>query len=716
MSVGTVLSTRYRLEREIGSGGIGTVYRATDLRTGATVAVKVLHPHLAKDPDFVRRFHRGARIARKLEDPNIVRVLDHGRDGGQQFLVMELVEGKTLLDVLSTRAKRSDKEARSIVRQVALALDAAHQQGVVHRDIKPGNILVTKDGVAKVTDFDIARAIDATRMTRTGLFMGSVRYAAPEAFSGRADIRSDIYSLGIVLYEMLTGRVPFDADTPLAVMEMHRTTEPPGLEQLDRLGEGTLAAVVQRCLEKRPEERFQDPRKLLLALEGRAAAEPRRPKAPPPGPRWPLPDWLRQPYARYVLAGSGAILAVVLALVGGNVLFSGGESTVGNPTPTPPPSSTAGPGEVVTEITVDDFIAPGRTTRGLAWDGAHLWLSADTELFKADADGEVVDSYSAPEVTPEGLTWDGETFWIFTTNKSDIHQFSIDDSADVSEPRIISSFRSPNQRIGGTYDGLAWDGTGLWYSDAESVYKLDTAGNVLSSFTFGHDIAGLAWDGERLWLAYNPSTLLEDATLVKTDTQGTILLTTTVPLSHIDALTWGDGHLWAAGADSYAGQPGQLGQQRQRMIYKIDLVTTVIGLQDNGSSETASASPVPISSSTPGDPQPGTYSGTTSQGRSVEFDVVEGRAIGRIKFDVEGECPGSEPMGCTCEVKNETTMAEPWPIADNAFSYAPGDFSFSAVFDSTTTASGFVRVHTAGSPGDQAPCNSDSVTWTASVR
>ncbi len=339
MSIGITLSAKYRLERAIGSGGIGTVYRATDLRSGATVAVKVLHARLARDPDFVRRFRRGARIARKLRDPHIVQVLDHGSDGDRHYLVMEFVQGRPLSQLLHDRGRLPEQEARSIARQVALALAAAHQQGVVHRDISPGNILIAKDGTAKVSDFDVARAADATRMTQTGMFVGKVRYGAPESFAGQADIRSDIYSLGIVLYEMLTGHVPFDSDTPFAVVEMHRNAEPPGLEQLDRVGEGTLAAVVQRCLEKRAEGRFQDPRGLVLALEGRAAPArllrgkellAQRPSGMRRAARRSPTDWLRRPPARYLLIGASATSAMVLVLALSAVLSADGGSSEDN--------------------------------------------------------------------------------------------------------------------------------------------------------------------------------------------------------------------------------------------------------------------------------------------------------------------------------------------------------------------------------------------------
>lgn len=354
----------------------------------------------------------------------------------------------------------------------------------------------------------------------------------------------------------------------------------------------------------------------------------------------------------------------------------------------------------------------------MTWDGTDLWLTTDTVLFKMDTSGKVLGSYSVPEYTPEGLTWDGATFWLFTTNWGYIYQFSLDESDGVLKPRIISSFQSPNQSHGGgVYDDLAWDGAGttLWYSDRFNVYRLDTAGNVLSSFALAHEIAGLAWDGEQLWLAYNPSGSGEHATFMKTDTEGNTLLNFSGLLTDVEALAWGDEHLWAVGKESYPGQEGQ------QLIYEIDLETIVVGLSPTPTPTLIELTPT--ATPTVVEPELGTYSGSTSQGRSVEFDVIEGsRAIGRIKFDVEGECPvptsgvGPQPVGCTCEVNQETTMANPWPIANNAFSYAPGDFEFSAIFDSTTTASGFLRIHTSATPGGQTPCESGQVTWTASVQ
>ena len=190
----------YELQTELGSGGMSTVYRARNVISGWIVALKVLHPHLAKDPEYVARLRREANIARNLDHPNIVRVLDEGQDGDHYYIAMELIEGETLFERLKRERKLPEAEARRIAICVARALEAAHAHGVVHRDIKSGNILLGNDGSVKVSDFGVAKATGSTKLTHTGLFIGTVAYAAPEAAEGKADARSDLYSLGVVLF------------------------------------------------------------------------------------------------------------------------------------------------------------------------------------------------------------------------------------------------------------------------------------------------------------------------------------------------------------------------------------------------------------------------------------------------------------------------------------------------------------------------------------
>jgi serine/threonine-protein kinase len=222
--VGLVLEGRYRLEERLARGGMSTVYSATDLRLGRTVAVKVMADHLVHDPTFVDRFTREARAAAMLSHPNVVSVSDQGSDQGLVFLVMELVRGRTLRDLLQARGRLTVGEAFAVLEPVLAGLTAAHRAGIVHRDIKPENVLIGVDGVVKVADFGLARAAIGNGQSSAtgGMLIGTVAYLSPEQLErGKADARSDIYAAGIVLYEMLTGTPPYGGDTPLAVAYQH---------------------------------------------------------------------------------------------------------------------------------------------------------------------------------------------------------------------------------------------------------------------------------------------------------------------------------------------------------------------------------------------------------------------------------------------------------------------------------------------------------------
>ncbi len=222
--VGLVLEGRYRLEDRLARGGMSTVYSATDLRLGRTVAVKVMADHLVHDPTFVDRFTREARAAAMLSHPNVVSVSDQGSDQGLVFLVMELVRGRTLRDLLQARGRLTVGEAFAVLEPVLAGLTAAHRAGIVHRDIKPENVLIGVDGVVKVADFGLARAVVGNGQSSAtgGMLIGTVAYLSPEQLErGKADARSDIYAAGIVLYEMLTGAPPYAGDTPLAVAYQH---------------------------------------------------------------------------------------------------------------------------------------------------------------------------------------------------------------------------------------------------------------------------------------------------------------------------------------------------------------------------------------------------------------------------------------------------------------------------------------------------------------
>lgn len=259
---------KYNIIEEIGRGGMATVYRARDTRTGAIVALKIMYPHLATDPTYIERFRREAKTALSLDSPHIVKVLDYGSVGGRYFLTMEYVTGKTLQQLIKERGSLAVSRALDIARQVVEALKAAHQKGIVHRDIKPQNIMVTPQGVAKVMDFGIAKMAGFATLTQSGAFLGSPHYIAPEQAKGRkADIHADIYALGVVLYQMLVGIVPFDAETPWGIVQQHIEKEPVPTTSHRADIPLQVDALVRKALAKDPASRYQTPREMLRALE-----------------------------------------------------------------------------------------------------------------------------------------------------------------------------------------------------------------------------------------------------------------------------------------------------------------------------------------------------------------------------------------------------------------------------------------------------------------
>ncbi len=269
-----ILADRYRLTEQIGMGGMAIVYRAVDLRTGHNVAVKVLRPEFNEDREFISRFQREAEAASKMTHHNIVNLLDVGMDGENRYLVMEYVQGKTLKEVIQERGRLSAPLACQITIRILSALEHAHRNGIVHRDIKPQNILVHADGHIKVADFGIARIANSSTLTKGDNVMGSVHYFSPEQARGEgANATSDIYSTGIVLYEMLTGRVPYDGDNPVAVAMQHLHATPAPIQSLAPDVPPAVVHVCMKAIEKNPDMRYQTARDmaadLRMALDNR---------------------------------------------------------------------------------------------------------------------------------------------------------------------------------------------------------------------------------------------------------------------------------------------------------------------------------------------------------------------------------------------------------------------------------------------------------------
>jgi serine/threonine-protein kinase len=283
--VGRVLDGRYRIESFLARGGMATIYRGADLRLDRTVAIKVMHPTFASDPGFVDRFEREARAAARLNSPYAVAVHDQGNDAGVTYLVMEYVPGHTVRDVLRTHGALPPAQALAIIDPVLQALAAAHRAGYIHRDVKPENVLISEDGRVKVTDFGLARAIEGADSGKThGLLLGTVAYLSPEQVEhDHTDARSDVYSAGILLFELVTGQVPFTASAPMQVAYKHVHEDVP-LPSSIRPGIPTgIDELVRRATRRDPGQRYGDADAFLSAARvQKAQLPPAQPWAPSP--------------------------------------------------------------------------------------------------------------------------------------------------------------------------------------------------------------------------------------------------------------------------------------------------------------------------------------------------------------------------------------------------------------------------------------------------
>lgn len=267
--IGKVIGNRYEILEEVGNGGMAKVYKAKDHVLNRYVAVKILKDEFTTDSDFIKRFNTEAQSAASLSDANIVSIYDvgHEEDTNLYYIVMELVKGKTLKDIIVKEGALSWKWAVNIAMQIASALAEAHKNGIVHRDIKPHNIIITEDGVAKVADFGIAKAVSNSTITAFGTTIGSVHYFSPEqARGGITDAKSDIYSLGVVTYEMLTGKVPFDADTAVSVALKHMQEDPVEPKEINKEIPQAVNDIVMKAMKKDPLERYQTAEDMIADL------------------------------------------------------------------------------------------------------------------------------------------------------------------------------------------------------------------------------------------------------------------------------------------------------------------------------------------------------------------------------------------------------------------------------------------------------------------
>jgi serine/threonine-protein kinase len=379
----TVLNNRYELEHKIGEGGMAVVYRARDVRLNRRVAVKILHEHYANDPDFLNRFQHEAQAAAILTHPSVVNVYDVGQDGALHYIVMEHVEGENLKTLINREAPLPVGRALAIAEAAAYGLESAHRLGMIHRDIKPQNIMVTLDGHIRITDFGIAKSEFSTALTQTGITFGTADYISPEQARGQsATPQSDIYALGVTLYEMLAARRPFSGDSAVSVATQHVSTEPPRLRQYNPNVPPQLEALVMQTLSKDPAQRPASAREFAQMLhyyrdlaDQQTVAAGHLPEAPaaragalPPGNpggagrgSFPPPRRSMAQAPRTQNQGCGVfiigllLLSGVLALV--FLLSTGTLGTVAvSPEPTPTPS-----GAPVAGVENTPTLLPGET-------------------------------------------------------------------------------------------------------------------------------------------------------------------------------------------------------------------------------------------------------------------------------------------------------------------------------------------------------------------
>jgi tRNA A-37 threonylcarbamoyl transferase component Bud32 len=385
--IGTVLSGRYKLEAKLGSGGMSTVYLARDQTLDRQVAVKVMHREMSEQADQLERFRQEARSVAKLSHPNVVSVIDAGEDRGHPYIVFEYVEGETLKQRINRDGALAPQEAIAYAIEIARGLSMAHARNMVHRDIKPQNILIDAEGRAKLTDFGISRQLEQDGMTATGRVLGTTDYVAPEQAMGRkVDPRTDIYSLGVVLYEMLVGQVPFSADSQVGVAMKHVNEELPDVQRRRPDVSAAVALVVERSTAKDPNERYQRVGEMIddlsTALEVEAAragsttGEATSVLDAVPPPKRKLPGRGRRSWAAIIglLLVAGAVLLVVELISNGD-LGGGGANK--------------GKGNAVSITSVTDYDPQGDGQEvgskvGLAVDGDPTGTAWETEHYESD--------------------------------------------------------------------------------------------------------------------------------------------------------------------------------------------------------------------------------------------------------------------------------------------------------------------------------------------
>jgi streptogramin lyase len=524
----------HRIEGVAGRGGMGIVYRATHLALDHVVALKVISPQLASDDRFRRRFEEESRIAVSIRHPNVVPIHHAGEEEGLLFVTMDLIDGTDLRGLLRREGRLEPEHAAAIVAEVAAALDAAHQRGLVHRDIKPGNVLIEDAGRGErvfLTDFGLARLVEATTgVTATGAFVGTLDYVAPEQIRGeRVDARSDIYALGCVLFELLTGNAPFAArDDKVAKMYAHLQEEPPGLRVLRPELPGELDLALRRALAKDPADRPPSAgdfaRAVSAAAFGQATAETERSvatgaaapepataetdagsapivhaptaeateaiaAAEPPVRRAPPPVPPKREMRHLLLAALGLVAVGVLAVV----LLAGGGDEDGEEGSTTTSEQPAAGTPTVKARVAEARVPVGKLPVNLAHGQEALWVTNRRSGTVSQVDGdpaEQLNEFDAEEL-PEGIAVGAGSIWVSSAADGTLLRMD-PDTGSVSDEFSIGT-------EGG---GVAFGAGAIWAADTggNTISKVDPQTGSVDSIVVGESPYGIAIGRDSIWV------------------------------------------------------------------------------------------------------------------------------------------------------------------------------------------------------------------------
>jgi YVTN family beta-propeller protein len=604
----------YRIDRLVGRGGMGVVYLAHHLRLNRRVALKLLTPEFAEDPKFRDRFVRESQLAASLEHPNIIPIYDAGEERGLLYIAMRFVEGTDLKSVIVEHGALQPERVLPILAQTAAALDAAHARGLVHRDVKPGNILLSSEAGSLdhvyLSDFGLTKRMTSdSGMTGTGQFVGTLDYAAPEQFEGKQlDARADVYSLGGVLYECLTGEIPYRRDNQAALVYAHLMSEPPKVTDKRPELPQAIDAAVAKGMAKAPADRYESAGELVAdaqdVLDARAGAEVgaavrkeappagREPAGPPPGPpgRWPRP----------VLVGAGA-LALVAVVIAAVILSSGGSGKPGRSSGAPTTSGALASGDRVVRInpTTRQAVASIPTGKGpsaVALGEGSVWVanSGDGTVSRIDPVGNKVTGVIPVGKRPVAIAFGEGSIWVANflgnsvsridpaTNKI-VATIPLDTSPTsiaagegsvfvasaeqviVTEllPVVVVWLIDPDNntvtatsRVNGACRGLVAEGDGAaWVTTEQVVARVEPAtGKILSEFTPRAAIFGITVGHGSIWVARGglPARVLRlDAAGERVEAEipvGNSRPAMTQSCPHI-AMATGNGSVWVTNVD-----------------------------------------------------------------------------------------------------------------------------------------------------------------------